>query len=289
VIWLAVTKNPTVPYGQDFLLRAADLIIRHRCENHTRYRRFERSARRAAKPACYTADVKSLLKALVPEPLLQKYRAYRLQRRYSGLRVQEVFAKIYATNAWGGSAGEFYSGLGSDDQITSKYIEFVSRFIVENRISSTLDLGCGDFRVGSRVPGPVIGVDVVPSLIERNRQSYPKTEFYVLDMIQDELPIADLCLVRQVFQHLSNAQILRVLPRLSHYHYVLVTEHQFLQTSRPNLDKLPGPDIRKDSGVFLELPPFSQTCETVLEVPLSDAEVLRTVLIRNQSGQASEP
>ena len=69
------------------------------------------------------------------------------------------------------------------------------------------------------------GIDIVESVIAHNRQLYggDNVQFFVRDIIEDELPAADLCLIREVFQHLSNAQIQRVLPKLRAYRYAIVT------------------------------------------------------------------
>jgi hypothetical protein len=62
-----------------------------------------------------------------------------------------------------------------------------------------------------------------------------------------------------VLQHLSNAQISRVLEQLSAFRYVLVAEHHPARLFKPNLDKDTGADTRIDfdSGVYLEHLPFS--------------------------------
>jgi hypothetical protein len=69
------------------------------------------------------------------------------------------------------------------------------------------------------------------------------------------------------------------------YPYVLITEHLYVgKDSRPNLDKPHGPDTRvyDRSGVFLDRPPFKLSARTVLELPYSDREVLRSVLLENR-------
>jgi SAM-dependent methyltransferase len=225
---------------------------------------------------------KTLCKSLLPQALQDVYTQWKVEREFRGLTPAEVFTKIYRDNRWGGQVGDFDSGIGSNPQWTSAYCEFVSRFIVENHVTQTLDLGCGDFRVGSRLPGKVIGADIVPPLIERNRRLFPEHEFLCLDMTTDDLPQADLCLIRQVFQHLSNAQIISVLRKLQPFKYVLVTEHQWVHSRTPNLDKVPGPHVRERSGVFLSDPPFNQPCKPVLTVQLSEEEVLQTVLINSR-------
>ena len=98
-------------------------------------------------------------------------------------------------------------------------------------------------------------------------------EFVCFDITRDELPPGDLCLIRQVLQHLSNAEILAVLERTRGYPFVIVTEHlpPVCGVSRANLDKPHGADTRllEGSGVFLEEEPFGQRIvETLLDVPV---------------------
>jgi len=86
-------------------------------------------------------------------------------------------------------------------------------------------------------------------------------DFRVLDITNDALPKADVAIIRQVLQHLSNEQILQALPRiLSAYKYVILTEHLPAREGfEPNVDKPAGPDIRLgiDSGIVLRRPPFN--------------------------------
>jgi hypothetical protein len=210
----------------------------------------------------------------------------------AGMSVEQTFETVYKRNLWGGADGEFYSGQGSDPEVTASYCRFVRRFIQERNIKSVVDLGCGDFRVGQNlvVPGTVYtGIDIVPDLIERNTREFaaPNVSFRVINAIHETPPPADLCLIRQVLQHLSNEQILAVLRNCSGFRYLLVSEHLTLsEASDVNIDKPHGPDTRA-SGTRMDLPPFSRQTETVLEVGLAaiglgDREVIRTVLIEQK-------
>lgn len=141
------------------------------------------------------------------------------------------------------------------------------------------------------------GVDVVPALIERNRSEFRDSdvEFLCRDIIRDALPNGELCLVRQVFQHLSNAEILRIIPKLRRYPFVLVTEHCPAPrcASTANIEKGHGDDTRvtRGSAVYLERPPFSTPVDLVLESVVESptvarGETLRTVLLRWHSRSA---
>ncbi len=212
--------------------------------------------------------------------------------------VEEIFTDIYKNNAWGGKPGEFYSGDGTYSPNVASYINVVEEFIRKNDVRSVLDIGCGDFRVMSQVVDKVdvmyTGADVVDDLIRRNQQEFgrPKTKFVKLNAIDDELPDADLITIRQVLQHLSNDQILKILTKLAKFKYVLITEHVLIGDDVvPNYDKIPGPHIRSRSlsGVYIDLPPFNvPDVKVVVEVredePIKGKlhpAVLRTYLIEN--------
>lgn len=182
-----------------------------------------------------------------------------------GLSTQEVMEAIYTNKTWGGRKHDFYSGQGSHlDKIVNPYVKKITQFLETFEPKLTVcDLGCGDFNVGSRLVAHsdgYIGVDIVPQLIERNKQRFQDAglEFQCLNIVTDTLPEADCVLVRQVLQHLSNDEIARVVPKLEKFKYVIVTEHLPKGDFVPNLDKKTGANIRlsSHSGVVLHEAPF---------------------------------
>jgi hypothetical protein len=201
-----------------------------------------------------------------------------------GLSVEQTFETIYKNNLWGGPPGEFYSGTGSAMKIADPYCNYVRQFIRENYIKSIVDLGCGDFRVGRRLVvqnTSYVGIDVVSSLIERNTREFGRegVSFQTLNAIDQVPPAGDLCLVRQVLQHLSNEQIMRVLRNCGSFKYLIVSEHAMLRNScAKNGDKVHGYDTRP-SGIELDKAPFECKVKTILEAPIGPNEVVRTVLI----------
>jgi SAM-dependent methyltransferase len=233
---------------------------------------------------------------------LRKIYYWYRERYFWGLKnkpVEQIFSEIYESNSWGGKPGEFYSGDGTYSPNVPQYINKVEEIIKTHNIKSILDIGCGDFRVMSQIVDKVdvmyTGGDVVKGLVDRNQQQFgnAKTRFLQLNAIDDELPQADLVTIRQVLQHLSNEQILKIIPKLSKFKYVLITEHVLIGDDVvPNYDKIAGPHIRSRSlsGVFIDLPPFNMTnAKVVLEVredePIKGKlhpAVLRTYLIENK-------
>ena len=138
------------------------------------------------------------------------------------------------------------------------------------------------------------GADLVEDMLAHHREKYgnEKTRFVVLNAIKDELPQAELVTIRQVLQHLSNAQIQEILNKLSAFKYVIITEHMLTSDNVvPNLDKIPGPHIRTRvlSSVFIDKPPFNVKNPKVLFEYAEDEKVksvlhpavIRTYLIAN--------
>jgi SAM-dependent methyltransferase len=204
----------------------------------------------------------------------------------------DIFSKIYANNTWGGNPGQFYSGKGSNIDFSQQYCEFIKNFIVKIAGDSItiVDLGCGDFRVGQillqnlealKIQYQYIGVDIVPNLVEHNNIKYgnANVKFMCIDMIEQDLPKGDICLIRQVLQHLSNQDIKKILAKISQYNYTFITES--LPDSEldcvPNVDIPTGADIRlkHSSGVFLDKPPFNiDNIELVLTIPYVEKNLL---------------
>jgi hypothetical protein len=200
----------------------------------------------------------------------------------------EIFASIYDNNVWGGASGEFYSGKGSDIDFSRAYCDLISDFVLESRLENIkiIDLGCGDFRVGQQLLQNLdthqtayqyIGIDIVPKLVKNHKMKYAnqQVDFLCLNVIEEDLPAGDICLIRQVLQHLSNEDIKIILTKLSQYKYVFITESHPANelTYVPNLDIETGAEIRllHDSGVFLDQPPFNlKGVETVLTIPYEE-------------------
>jgi len=218
-------------------------------------------------------QIKRWVKGVAPKEAVRVYHRYRRaaeHSRNSGRSPQEVFSEIYRKGTWGaGETQPFYSGTGSStDSIVEPYVAAMTQYLssLPDGSRRVVDLGCGDFRIGRQLLpycGSYVGVDVVPDLIEhlRSQVSDPRARFVHTDIIDGPLPAGDICLIRQVFQHLSNAQISKVLAKLGQYSTLFVTEHypsdEVVQA--PNKDKVHGGGIRlfEDSAVYLDKAPFN--------------------------------
>ena len=182
---------------------------------------------------------------------------------------KEIFSDIYQNGIWGTSPSNepFFSGGGSHNYlVVNGYIENVRRFILSlPKKPDVVDLGCGDFSVSSKIRdlcGSFTACDVVPDLIDYNKIKYHDFDvnFLVKDFTVDNLPRAEIVIVRQVFQHLSNDQIKIALEKvISNYKFIILTEHLPSGRFIRNLDKPTGAGNRLEinSGVVLTRAPFN--------------------------------
>lgn len=201
--------------------------------------------------------------------------------------------QIYEMNLWGGNKADFYSGEGSHHpEIVNPYLDAVTTFLSSFKNPLTVcDLGCGDFNVGKELvkyAKKYIAVDIVPSLILRNTEKFkaPNLEFHCLDIAEADLPIADCAILRQVLQHLSNAEIQSIVNKLTAFKYAILTEHIPQGSFIPNKDIISGQGnrLKIQSGVNLLAPPFNFKVkeETQLSAIVLDTSkgIIKTTLIQ---------
>lgn len=194
-----------------------------------------------------------------------------------------AMSQIYEQGLWGKNDSHFYSGSGSHDAVlVEPYLKAVQSFLksFENHPLTVCDLGCGDFNIGRQLmtyAEKYIAVDIVEELIKFNRTEfeYPNVEFQCLDIATDPLPNADCAIVRQVLQHLSNAEVKKIVDKLHKYRYVILTEHLPQGDFVPNKEIVSGQGIRLkiQSGVDVCAQPFNFKVENEEQLlSLSDAK-----------------
>jgi SAM-dependent methyltransferase len=243
-------------------------------------------------------SIKSTVKRFVPRLILAAYGRERLRwdmATSSGKSRKEIFSEIYENNRWGGERGSYDSGSGSRPDVIGPYISALRALIRSEGVKYIVDLGCGDFEVARRILSPelrYVGCDIVPGLVARNAARFGSEhiEFRNLDVVTDPLPKGDLCVIRQVFQHLSNGDIAEVLRKARQYPLLVVTDEQVVgDDADNNVDINPYHGTRRlfGQGLKLESRPFFERVEILLEHS-SGSEYsatlntyLRTVLIRN--------
>lgn len=174
--------------------------------------------------------------------------------------LEEVFSDIYAHSRWGTNGGDAAtSGYGSTLDATQIYRTFLQRFLRDADIHSVVDAGCGDWEFSKEIDWRGIdykGYDIVPAVIERDTAQYarPNIQFFVANIVDTELPPADLLIVKHVLQHLPNADVLKFLTQLPKYKHALLVDSVSPAT-------LSGKNTDVAAGGFRELdvtkPPFA--------------------------------
>lgn len=179
---------------------------------------------------------------------------------------KDAMNQIYSQKLWGTDDSGFYSGEGSHrPEIVKPYVEFVTNFLTSFENSLVVcDLGCGDFNVGKELvkhTKKYLAVDIVSDLIERNKKNFTaeNLEFQCLDIAVDDLPSGDCAILRQVLQHLSNAEIQKIIRKLTNFKFLILTEHLPFGEFIPNKDIISGQGTRlkKQSGLNLLVAPFN--------------------------------
>jgi hypothetical protein len=172
-----------------------------------------------------------------------------------GLR-RRAFERAYRTGAWT-STGESLSGNGSSLEATERLRRALPGALEQLRVSTLLDVPCGDWHWLSTVELPIdryIGGDLLPDLVENNRRRFgdERHTFLVIDLCRDGLPAADLLLCRDALIHFSDADIWQALKGIAAAEISFVALTTFPATST-------NEDIRTGIGwryLNLEVPPF---------------------------------
>jgi hypothetical protein len=168
---------------------------------------------------------------------------------------KKVFRKIYKNNLWRGN--ESVSGPGSDISQVENVISGLTSIIETYKINTLLDIPCGDFHWMKHVNLDninYIGGDIVEEIVIENISKYKKRniEFINIDLIKDDLPEADLLLVRDCLVHFPYNKVFSALKNIkkSKAVYLLTT---FFSNTAENHDIVLG-DWRP---LNLLKPPFS--------------------------------
>jgi SAM-dependent methyltransferase len=143
-------------------------------------------------------------------PVWNKVGEWRLKKQSP----EKVFTDIYRKNSWGN--GESVSGSGSNLTETASLRKNLEKLFKDIKVSSILDIPCGDFHWMSLVDkgsASYIGADIVEPLVKKNSDKYvaPGVEFRRLDLVNDALPRADLVICRDCLVHLSFEDVLAAL------------------------------------------------------------------------------
>ena len=138
----------------------------------------------------------------------------------------EIFSEIYEKSYWGGS-GSPLSGTGSTPTAAAVYRTLVKEVISGKKIKTVLDLGHGDWEIWSDYQFEnvqYLGIDVAAALSEVLTKKFNQKNitFRYGNMVTEDLPEAELCITKDVLQHLPIEDVIRVLTKLQKYERVII-------------------------------------------------------------------
>jgi glycosyltransferase involved in cell wall biosynthesis len=161
-------------------------------------------------------------------PIRLGYRKWKI-RQASKADTSTVFTTIYRYNKWGDI--ESISGLGSTLNQTIAVRQQLPAFLAKWDVKSLLDAPCGDLNWIKQIELPIteyIGADIVEDLINHNKAQFKhdvNKRFMHLNIIEDELPKADVLLCRDCLVHFSKKDLYQFFRNLkkSKVKYLLTT------------------------------------------------------------------
>jgi len=169
-----------------------------------------------------------------------------------------AFEAIYRNGVWGVDA----NGRGSSGSATAlasqQFSSFLKYLLKSANIKSVVDAGCGDwgFNYSDWTGIDYKGYDIVAEVIDRNkRHEKPNVHFFVANIVDYDLPPADLLICKHVLQHLPNADVAKFLAKQipKYRHVVIVNSVDQVTFTADNRDIKPG-DFRP---LDITKPPFS--------------------------------
>jgi SAM-dependent methyltransferase len=193
---------------------------------------------------------------------------------------EDIYHQIYASDHWQGG-----SGPGSTADASAEYRRIVQRLLASIEIRRVVDVGCGDWQVGSLIDWSGIdytGIDVVASVVEADRARFATGDvrFEVADARSADLPPADLLLIKDVLQHWPSADVQRFLSdTLPRYRYALITNDIASRHFTGELNQ----DIEMGSWRTLDLqaPPFGLAARAHWDYDIRGEWTKRVLLVAN--------
>jgi SAM-dependent methyltransferase len=174
-------------------------------------------------PWDHLQSIKEVLKHIAFKTHLQGF--ITADRRRRGISIDylnremtsERFSNIYASGTWISSPSQkSSSGRGSEAESTGSLVRELPVLLDNLGCRTLLDVGCGDWNWMKEMslPPRYIGVDIVEEVIAANRKYESEgVIFKVMNAVEEELPLADVILCREMLFHLSLDDGLAVLAK----------------------------------------------------------------------------
>lgn len=210
---------------------------------------------------------------LVPAAIKNKRNRFlknRFQKLVEKNGSKKIFEHIYEKNFWGSE--ESVSGAGSTLEQTAEVRKILPALFKQYDVKSFLDLPCGDFHWMQQVDLDgieYVGADIVEKMIQMNQARYgsQKKTFKVINLLEDELPEADMMMCRDCFIHLSDNDIFKALGNIKKgkIKYLLTTSY---------VDRATNTDILTGHFRTLNLlvAPFTTGCVTTFNEICTEKE-----------------
>lgn len=126
------------------------------------------------------------------------------------------FTEVYENNLWLDRVSR--SGLGSNPNSNAVKMDIIALEKIFDYIkpSKMIDVPCGDmawmpYFLNAHKDIEYKGYDIVPAIIEKNKEAYPTLHFEKFDIVSQILPKTDVVLCRDLLNHLSILDIQNVL------------------------------------------------------------------------------
>mmetsp|Transcript_6225 Transcript_6225/g.17371 ORF Transcript_6225/g.17371 Transcript_6225/m.17371 type:complete len:323 (-) Transcript_6225:129-1097(-) len=205
--------------------------------------------------------------------------------------ISAAFSRIYAEKEWlARPNAQALSGLGSSEEATGAFREYLETFLKERHFASVVDAGCGHWPSGYQrcmhwQNVHYTGIDVVDDVLAENKayfddrrradHGFASTSFQRGDLCE-ELPRADLLLVKDVLMHLPNQAVHAFLesnvnssaPR---FRAVLVVQNDMPMPVRRSINIEPGQLMSFD----ISQPPFNANFKTVFRWQSDEPKIVQ--------------
>ena len=193
---------------------------------------------------------------------------------------EKKFQIIFRNNYW--NENETVSGEGSTMDNTKNVRKVLPQILSELNIKSIIDVPCGDFKwmelIINNIEVKYTGADIVKDLINDLNIKYSNSNisFIQKNIIQDDLDYHDLLVIRDLFVHIPNRDIIKVIKNYidSKIPYLLVSNYY-------DLDRQINSDIHMGffRNVSLQSEPFNIKDDPIYKIDDSTPFIKRELCL----------